>query len=198
MSMSKALLLVVADPSPTMEEEFNAWYDTEHVPERASIPGFNTALRFVSLGDGPAYMALYDLDALAVLDSPAYQAVYGVNFTPWTRRVTSRVNPARLTGVQMFPGQAITGVCARMVLVRLRDVSDADMAATIAALDGFSSRHSNCTQHRVFVCDQQTRQDGFVLFEFNDGHTDCVNGAVFGGLAGKIDLLAHYRPYRLN
>lgn len=109
--MSKALLLVVADPSPTMEEEFNAWYDTEHVPERASIPGFNTALRFVSLGDGPAYMALYDLDDLAVLDSPAYQAVYGVNFTPWTRRVTSRVNPARLTGVQMFPVRR-SRVCA--------------------------------------------------------------------------------------
>jgi hypothetical protein len=195
--MAKALLLVVADPSPTMEEEFNAWYDTEHVPERAVIPGFNTALRYVSLGDGPAYMALYDLDDLSVLDSPAYQAVYGVNFSPWTRRVTSRVNPIRLTGVQLHPGQAVTGHCARMVLVRLNDVSAFDMAQLVEAFSGFAARHSNCLQYRLFTCDEGLRKDGFMLFEFSDAHTGCVTSALFGDLAARIDVMATYRPYRM-
>ncbi len=31
------LLLTMTEPPPQMEEEFNAWYDTEHLPERLSI-----------------------------------------------------------------------------------------------------------------------------------------------------------------
>jgi hypothetical protein len=196
--MSKALLLVVADPPAPMEEEFNAWYDTEHVPERAIIPGFNTARRFVSLGDGPAYMALYDLDDMAVLDSPAYQAVYGANFSPWTRRVTSRVNPVRLAGVQLYPGQAITGVCTRLVLVRLRDVTDKDMQGVIKALDGFEAKHGECIQHRAFSCDQGTRMDCCVLVEFSGPDTSALTVKHFGGAATKIDLFATYRPYRMD
>jgi len=29
-----------------MEEEFNAWYDSEHIPERLSIAGFRSARRW--------------------------------------------------------------------------------------------------------------------------------------------------------
>ena len=196
--MNKALLLVVADPPSYMEEEFNAWYDMEHLPERAVIPGFNTARRFVALADGPAYMALYDLDDMAVLDSPAYQAVYGVNFSPWTRRVTSRVNRVRLSGTQIYPGQAVTGICARIVLVRLRGVSKTDMNGVIKALDGFDKNHKNCSQYRVFSCDQETRMDCIVLFEFNDTHTACINVQHFGQAASKIDLFTTYRPYKID
>lgn len=196
--MAKALLLVVADPPAPMEEEFNAWYDTEHVPERAIIPGFNTARRFVSVGDGPAYMALYDLDNMEVLDSPAYQAVYGVNFSPWTRRVTSRVNPVRLAGVQLFPGQAITGICTRLVLVRLRGVTEEDMQGVIKALDGFDAKHDSCAQYRVFSCDQATRMDCFALVEFIGPDTNALTIKQFGQAASKIDLFATYRPYRMD
>ncbi len=196
--MAKALLLVVADPPSAMEEEFNAWYDTEHLPERAIIPGFNTARRFVSLGDGPAYMALYDLDQMEVLDTPAYQAVYGVNFSPWTRRVTARVSPIRLAGVQTYPGQAITGVCTRLVMVRLRDVTEADQKAVAQAMQTFKAAQASCTQVRVFACDQGTRQDGLVLLEFAGPDTGGLSGRDFGAAASKIDLFATYRPYRMD
>ena len=196
--MVKALLMVFADPPAMLEEEFNAWYDTEHLPERAIIPGFNTARRFVSLGDGPAYMALYDLDTMAVLDTPAYQAVYGVNFSPWTKRVTSRVNPVRLAGDQIYPGQAITGVCARLVLVRLRDVTDADMKEVIQSLEGFVNRNEACSQLRVYSCDQGQRKDGLVLAEFKGPDTTSLTHQNFGQIASKIDLFAAYRPYRMD
>jgi hypothetical protein len=55
----------------------NDWYDTEHLPERAAVAGFETARRFTSLGDGPRYAAIYDLASLDVLQGDAYLAVSG-------------------------------------------------------------------------------------------------------------------------
>ena len=42
---NRGLLLTITEPPPAMEEEFNAWYDTEHLAERRAIPGFRSALR---------------------------------------------------------------------------------------------------------------------------------------------------------
>ena len=74
-----------------MEEEFNAWYDTEHLPERLAIAGFRSAQRWVAdvaPGEGK-YLATYELDSAAVLHSPAYLARF-TGATPWTRRCLGR------------------------------------------------------------------------------------------------------------
>ena len=42
---NKGFLLVFMHPPAECEEEFNAWYDTEHIPERLSVPGILTGLR---------------------------------------------------------------------------------------------------------------------------------------------------------
>jgi hypothetical protein len=34
------LLVAGFDSSPVNPDEFNDWYDTEHVPERRRVPGF--------------------------------------------------------------------------------------------------------------------------------------------------------------
>src|ERR1700730_11089960 len=105
----KGFLLVLMQPPPTTEEEFNAWYDTEHIPERLAVPGVETAIRFCSTtGAAPKYLAMYDLSAASVLDSDAYRKVAGDNSSPWTRRVTGRTNVYRSVGRQIFPGSAIT------------------------------------------------------------------------------------------
>ena len=88
--MDKGFLLVLMQPPPALEEEFNAWYDTEHIPERLSVPGFETALRYVCTDGAPRYLAMYDLACPGVLDSPAYLKVGFDNASPWTKRVTSR------------------------------------------------------------------------------------------------------------
>jgi len=77
----------MTEPPPAMEEEFNAWYDDEHMAERLAIPGFRSARRWVAdlpPGEGK-YLATYELDSLAVLGSPAYLDRYQ-NQTPWSRR----------------------------------------------------------------------------------------------------------------
>lgn len=80
--MKRGLLLTLTRPPPAMDEEFNAWYDEEHLPERLSIPGFRSALRWISDG---TYLATYELDSLAVLSSAPYLARYE-HPTPWSRR----------------------------------------------------------------------------------------------------------------
>ena len=85
--MNRGLLLTQTEPPPAMEEEFNAWYDQEHLAERLAIPGFRSARRWVAEGapgEGK-YLATYELDSPAVLESPAYLARFR-NQTPWSRR----------------------------------------------------------------------------------------------------------------
>lgn len=89
--MSKGLLFVWMEIPERYEEEFHAWYDTEHVPEREAVPGFIFVRRFASVdGRGPRYLATYLLADPAVLQSPAYQAISYGNVSPWTRRIMAR------------------------------------------------------------------------------------------------------------
>ena len=78
------------DFSAADEEEFNEWYDTEHVPERLRIPGFINAVRWIGADDPKVSLALYDLESLDVLGKPEYKAVSPENFSPWAKRLLVR------------------------------------------------------------------------------------------------------------
>ncbi|MEE8364122.1 MAG: DUF4286 family protein [Dehalococcoidia bacterium] len=84
---ARGLLLVMMDIDPEHEEDFNRWYDEEHVPERLAIPGFLSGRRFRALDGTPKYLALYDLESPEVLQSEAYRRVAGEGRTEWTERV---------------------------------------------------------------------------------------------------------------
>jgi hypothetical protein len=87
------LLLVAIDVDPRHEAELNRWYDDEHIAERMAIAGFLRARRFVALEGRPRYLALYDLESSAVLDSAAYRHAAGPAATPMTRRMQGLFNP---------------------------------------------------------------------------------------------------------
>jgi len=102
------LLLTLTEPPPAMEEEFNAWYDQEHLAERLAIPGFRSATRWVA--DVPPgagrYLATYELDSVAVLASSAYLKRFK-NQTPWSRRCLGKaVVFKRWACEQVTPGSA--------------------------------------------------------------------------------------------
>jgi hypothetical protein len=82
----RGLLAVWTDIAADMEEDFSRWYDEEHLAERAGIPGFLNARRYVSLQGTPKYIALYDTADAQVLQSETYMKVLN-NPTPWTQRV---------------------------------------------------------------------------------------------------------------
>jgi len=80
------VLLVQNDVAAGCEEEFNRWYQAQHVPERLAVPGFRSARRYRAVDDGPAYMAVYECESIEVFASSAYQERLA-NPTDWTRKI---------------------------------------------------------------------------------------------------------------
>jgi len=72
MATATGLLAVWMQIPAEGEADLNDWYTKEHLPERIAIPGFLSALRYVSLEGEPKYMALYDLETPSVLYSDGY------------------------------------------------------------------------------------------------------------------------------
>ena len=87
---SPAMLIVTMQPPTDMEDEFNDWYDTEHFPQRRSLPGFGECARWVCVEGWPRYLALYDMHSAAAVETPEYLACSGAGATPWSRRVLPR------------------------------------------------------------------------------------------------------------
>jgi hypothetical protein len=106
--MNRGLLLTMTEPPAAMEEEFNAWYDDEHMAERLGIKGFRSARRWVAdvaPGEGK-YLATYELDSPGVLQSAEYLARFQ-NQTPWSRRCLGKaVVFRRWACEQTRPGDA--------------------------------------------------------------------------------------------
>lgn len=115
----RGLLLTMTEPPPAMEEEFNAWYDDEHLAERLAVTGFRTARRWVAdvPPGGGKYLATYELDSAGVLFTPEYLARLG-NQTPWSRRCLGKaVVFRRWACEQTEPGDADHHPEAKAVLL---------------------------------------------------------------------------------
>lgn len=103
----KAMGLLVAgfDHSAVNEDEWNDWYDTEHVPERARVPGFVNCERWTGADNPKVSLATYDLQSLDVLESEAYRRIAGENLSPWSRRMTGKAKRiCRFEAQQLPPG----------------------------------------------------------------------------------------------
>jgi hypothetical protein len=80
--------VVATDVRADEQDDFIAWYDQEHLPGLAAVPGTVRAARYrVVEGAGPQYHACYDLADRSAFNSPEWLAVRA---TPWS----SRVRPA--------------------------------------------------------------------------------------------------------
>jgi hypothetical protein len=88
------------------EDEFHDWYDLEHIPERLRVKGFINAERWIGTEDPKIAFATYDVETIDVLQSAPYLAFTGVNQSPWTRRVESKLGKiGRFVGEQLVPGR---------------------------------------------------------------------------------------------
>lgn len=117
------LLVTATEVAREHEEEFNAWYDTEHLAARLAVPGFLNAERWQVVGEGPKYLATYDTAAYDVLQSAAYKAVLGENDTPWARRVMGRFTVFhRFACEQVAPGHAPAPLTGEGLLVNAMTV----------------------------------------------------------------------------
>ena len=84
MAMQTDLLVVAATIEPSVETEWNAWYNDVHLPEIAECPGFLSAQRYVAEdSDGSRrYLSVYELQDADVLQSKEFAARRGWGRAP--------------------------------------------------------------------------------------------------------------------
>jgi hypothetical protein len=116
--MAKGILIAAMDFTASPEDEFNDWYDTEHVPERLRVPGFINAERWISTENPKHSLATYDLDNVGVLNSPGYNSIGRENSSPWTKRTQRfRKSLMRYEGEQLLPGDKTAPAGAPAIMV---------------------------------------------------------------------------------
>jgi hypothetical protein len=124
--MAKGILIAAMSIGNAAEDEFHDWYDTEHLPERVRVPGFQLCQRWIGTQDAKVSVATYDLDGIGVLQSPGYEAIAGANLSPWSKRVTSRVERLmRFEGDQILPGDQLPPEDAGGLLLNAMNVEPA-------------------------------------------------------------------------
>ncbi len=123
------LLVAGFNFAPVAEDEFNDWYDTEHIPERQRVKGFINCERWIGAEDPKISIATYDLESLAVLQTPAYRAIAGANLSPWSKRVTGKcLRVCRFEAEQSLPGNqaAPAGGAPAMLFFAMNPVPEAE------------------------------------------------------------------------
>ena len=78
------VILVSMTPDPEREEEFNDWYNTEHIPFFNQLPGVITARRFRAIAGSPKYVAMYHVETIDIYATREWMVI---NETPWILRM---------------------------------------------------------------------------------------------------------------
>ena len=114
-------LLIWTDIAAEKEVDFNQWYDTEHMQERASISGFQWSRRYYSETAKRPYLALYRTDTLHVFRSEPYRRAFE-NQTAWSVRNFSAMHNTnrRVNAVTQIEGAGIGGALSLVCLGQLK------------------------------------------------------------------------------
>ncbi len=83
-----ALMMVWADIPVDKEEDFNRWYNEEHLQELLSVPGILNAARYEAVRSGPKHLACYELESPAVIETDAFK---NRPRTEWGSRVSPSI-----------------------------------------------------------------------------------------------------------
>jgi hypothetical protein len=82
-------LIVCMTPPAGGEDDFVDWYRQEHIPMLLAVPGWRRVRLFRQVeGEGPAFMAIHELETPGVFDRPEYTASVS---TPWRQRIRDSV-----------------------------------------------------------------------------------------------------------
>ena len=194
--MAKALLAVMMQPPAHLEEEFNDWYDTEHLADRAASPGFESSNRYDSVTGGPqAYLTLYDLSEIRTLETPEYKRVSGGNFTPWTKRLMRRIPRFRLLAEQIYPGDAAMVTAPFLTLVRVSDVQREAEPSIVSATSAYGRDH-RVLQARAFRETLDGRHNFLVVLASTNRIEQDLDLRMLGDAAGSIDFVRTFIPHR--
>ena len=119
-----ALMMVWADVPADKEEEFNRWYNEEHLAELLAVPGVLGAARYEAVSSGPKHLACYELENPEVVESDAFK---NRPPTEWGKRMSPRVVGTNFIGnvyemihpAQLTPEIAESGMAPALQIGRM-------------------------------------------------------------------------------
>lgn len=82
------LMMVWVDVPSEHEDEFNHWYNEEHLPELLAVPGVLNAARYEAVMSGPKHLACYELQSPSVVETDAFT---NRKPTEWAQKIGPRV-----------------------------------------------------------------------------------------------------------
>src|SRR5215470_6204026 len=106
-----SILFSEMTPDSSWEDDFNDWYDTEHIPLRMAVKGFVSAQRYLAPGTRN-YLVVYEMTSASVLKTGEYQTI--------------KNNPSDRTHRMLKTVSGFTRYIAQAAGVKRRSTSDAD------------------------------------------------------------------------
>jgi len=148
--MQQGELFIWTDVNPDFEQDFNQWYDKEHMEERASIPGFLWSRRYRSVHGKRPYLALYRTVGLDVFTSEPYLNIFN-NQTDWSRQCFERMmhTKRRVMAVEPLGGE---GTGSHLGLLEL---DSSNKLSKAQQLTDFLSGSTGVLSHRVLMPDAE-------------------------------------------
>jgi hypothetical protein len=83
------------------EQDFNEWYNVDHVPALVGVPGVSCARRYVAVEGDPKYLAVYEMNDARVPKSPEWDKARN---SEWTLRIRPHLKDGKvITSRRIFP-----------------------------------------------------------------------------------------------
>jgi hypothetical protein len=79
------LLIVSTDIEGAVEDEFNDWYNVEHIPKLVKVPGVLSARRYMALEGKPKYFTVYHHENEYVRSKDEYKQILQ---TEWATKIS--------------------------------------------------------------------------------------------------------------
>ena len=99
---TRIVYLVTTSVEDGWDEEYNRFYDEEHIPTLLKLPGYHAATRYRAIDAEPRYLTVWEIDSLDGWQSPAHEAALS---TPWAQRIAPHREFQPAFYEQIFPAR---------------------------------------------------------------------------------------------
>ena len=169
----KGMLITFSETPPEVEEDFNEWYNREHIDERVWMPGFHRARRYADANSNAdiKYFATYETDKVEDLADPEYMELLK-DQSDWSKKVMSTFTKFdRITAsVTIDLSHGFGGAClaARFfpeikIMAKLRDNLGDNLLPNIVSIPGIIG--SVLVENNLSVVNEGRRAQGMEIPE---------------------------------
>lgn len=150
-----AQLFVWTDIDPAHEDDFNQWYDCEHMEERVAIEGFQWARRYRNISETERrYLAIYRTENLDVFGTPSYAKAFQ-HQTEWSNANFARMSNTKRR-VMHIPAEGGfgSGAVAAMVTLDQLGVSADELQSIAQTVSHTASEGAGVLAYHVMSPDE--------------------------------------------